>query len=335
MNKTLGLLLILLLLGGVTYYISGIEERPKSTLNSTGQKFAVEKDRVHRIKIDRKDMDNLSFTRVNHGWMLNESFKVNPHTMSHLLNTIEKIDMRYLPYKQSIPTILSDMEKIGIHVSIYDSNDEKITGYTIGSATNKGDANYFLLDGDNQPYAMNVKGFDGAVRDRFNYSLEKWKDKTVFNLKAEEIAQVKVSYPKKKTQSFVMREVEGQMTVEPADDITKRSNSPLNRSAITSYLNSFQNIGAEGYDNRNEKKDSISNLTPFVVFEVESKDGKQYKYSMIPFRDVLDPDFNTRDVAELQKVERYFVTNDVTGDFLVMQQRVFINLLRSYDYFFQ
>ncbi|MDB4163148.1 hypothetical protein N9602_04675 [Saprospiraceae bacterium] len=58
------------------------------------------------------------------------------------------------------------------------------------------------------------------------------------------------------------------------------------------------------------------------------------KYKMIPFRDVLDPDVNISDVKELEQVERYFVTNEETGDFLVLQQRLFKDLLRSYEYFY-
>lgn len=334
MKNILGLLIGLLVLAGVAFFLMKSNPETKSTLNSTGQKFAVDKEDVQRIKITRGFSSNLEFTREGDSWLINNEFYANPYTMSSLLNTMQKIDMIFIPYKTYYETIMSDIEKIGIHVEAFDKSGNKLTGYTIGSNTLKNDASYFLLDGDSQPYAVNIKGFNGTIRDRYNYDIEKWKDKTIFDEPASNIGSVKVTYPKKQSYSFEMIKEEGKFTVNPTDRFTSKSTKSINNAKVEAYLNAFQDVIAEGYDNRNLQKDSIMTLTSFVEFDVETINGRQYKYKMIPFREVLDPNVNISDMQDLEKVERYFVTNEVTGDFLVLQQRLFKDLLRSYDYFY-
>lgn len=334
MNKTLVLIVILAALGGASYYLTKSNTKENNTLTSTGLKFTVPADDIGRITIERKKGENLDFKRNGDGWIVNDEFTVNPHTMVYLLNTISKMDMQYIPYKESRENIIKDMEKIGIHVTIYDKGDEKLKSFVVGPNSLKGDATYFMLDGDTQPYAMNMNGFDGNIRDRFNYDLENWKDKTVFDIKYDEIEKVTVNYPKKPSISFVITTENGSLEVNPTSQLTPRKNTEANKSKVEAYLNSFENIMAEGFDNKNPKKDSIRNLTSFVEFDILKKDNSHVKYKMIPFRDVLNPDINTRDVMELQEVERYFVSNEVNGDFLVIQQRLFKQLLRPYDYFF-
>lgn len=334
MKNTLGLLIGLVLLGGIAYYLMKSNTETNNTLNSTGVKFTIDKEEVDRILIMRNANNNLDFTREGDRWRINGKFYANPHTMNHLLNTMSKIDMIYIPYKTHYATIVSDMEKIGIHVEAFDKSGEKIKGYRIGANSIQNDATYFMLDGDDQPYAMNIKGFDGTIRDRFNYHIENWKDKTIFDNAASEISTVKVGFPKRPSASFVLTQEEGQYQLTPGDKLTPAINRPLNKAKVEAYLHSFKNVIAEGYDNRNVKKDSIINLMHFVTFDVSLKDGSQMKYRMIPFRDVLDPDVNIADVKDLEQVDRYFVTNELTGDFLVLQQRLFKDLLRPYDYFY-
>jgi len=231
MKNTLGLLIGLLILGGVAYYLMQSNTETKSTLNSTGAKFAINKDDVHRILITRKSNNNLDFTRVEDGWKVNE-FYANPNTMSTLLNTMAKIDMIFIPYKSYYEVIMSDLEKIGIHVEAFDKSGKKITGYTIGSNTLKNDASYFILDGDTQPYAMNIKGFDGTIRDRYNYNIENWKDKTIFNESASNISKVKVTYPKKLSSSFEMIIDDENYEVKPTDPLRKPISKPINESKV-------------------------------------------------------------------------------------------------------
>jgi len=334
MKNILGLLVSLLVLAGLAFFLMKSNPETKNTLESTGANFKIQKDDVHRIMISRKANNNLEFVREGNQWKINGKYYANLNTMSNLLNTMQKIDLIFIPHKTHHKMIVSDMEKIGIHVEAFDKSGDKIKGYTIGSNTVKNDASYFMLDGETQPYAINIKGFSGTIRDRYNYNIESWKDKTIFNESADNISSVKVTYPKKSSYSFVMQEEEGVFQVTPGDPYRAKATNSINKAKVEAYLHSFKNVVAEGYDNRNMRKDSIKMLTSFVEFDVRTKNGRQYKYKMIPFREVVDPNVNIADMKDLEQVERYFVTNEETGDFLVMQQRIFKDLLRSYDYFY-
>lgn len=334
MKKTLLLLLLLIVVGVGAYMAVTTNKVEKTTLNSTGVKFTWPKDDIGRVYIDRKNATNYDFVKTDKGWMFNGKHKANMFAFSHVLTTLSKMDMKFIPYKESRDNIINEMKNSGIHVTVYDNAGKAQRAFTIGSNAKKGDATYMLIDGDNQPYAMTLKSFDGSLRERFNYPRDNWINKMMFDEEPSEISTVKMIYPKHKSSSFVLSKKEGKFTVEPGDKLAKPINRPINEAKLVAYLNSFKMIGAEGIDNKNPKKDSIMNLVPFLEIHMIKIDGEELKFSFMPFRDILNPKVNTIDLKELESIERYFVTNEITGDFMVIQQRVFKDLLRSYDYFY-
>lgn len=335
MNKNILLLLLFFLLGGLAAYFvyNGNTDKDPGML-SARDLLTVDADAMDEILIERKNDLDLHFVKKSNGWYVNEYYKVNPNTMAHLVSTISKMDMHFIPPKASVKNILADMEKIGLDVTV-SNKGKKMKKFTVGANTLKSDATYFLPDGYNQPYAMTMRTFDGTLRDRFNYNLESWKDRTLVALDAKDIAYVKMVYPKGMKNSFEMKLDGNETTITPLDPFREKYSSKPIKSRVDAFLIGFDLIGAEGYDNRNSKRDSIANLTPFLDLTMTTRSGEELKYSFVPFRDVIDPDVNTKDLEDLQKIERYFVVNRKTNDFLVIQQRVFKEVLRSYDYFFK
>lgn len=335
MNRNILMLMLFFLLGGIAAYFVQNENNEKDPgMLSARDLLTVDAELMDEIFIDRKNDLDLHFVKKDNGWYLNDYHRVNPNTMYHLVNTISSMDMHFIPPKTSVKNILADMDKIGLDVTV-SSKGKKLKKFTVGANTLKSDATYFLPEGYKQPYAMTMKTFDGTLRDRFNYKLESWKDRTLIALDAKSIAQVNMVYPKGMKNSFEMKLDGGEATITPLDPFREKYNTAPIKSRVDAFLIGFDRIGAEGFDNGNSKRDSISDLTPFLDLTMKTTSGEELKYSFVPFRDIIDPEVNTKDLEDLQKIERYFVINRKNNDFLVIQQRVFKEVLRSYDYFFK
>lgn len=333
-KKTIIQLVVFLLLGGLAmYFINADKGNKPSSMMSARDLMTVSVEDMDEILVERKNDLDLRFDKRDDGWYVNKYYKANPNTVSHLVNTIADMDMIFIPPKTSLSNVLRDMDDIGIDVTVF-KNGKKQKAFTVGANTLKNNGTYFLPEGSKQPYAMSLRSFDGTLRDRFNYKFEDWRDKTLIEVGPNEISKIKMVFPKSMKNSYEMNIKNGNADITPLDPFrTKFETKPV-QSRVDAFLLGFDKIGAEGFDNNNPQRDSISKLTPFLDMTLDTKTGASIHYVFIPFRDIIDPSVNTKDLDDLQFVERYFVVNKKTNDFLVIQQRVFKEVLRSYGYFF-
>ena len=137
-----------------------------------------------------------------------------------------------------------------------------------------------MLDGANNPYVMHLPAWEGSLRARFFFGDEKWRDKTIFGEKAENISSLSVNYPDRKTQSFVLERQGEQFDIRPFyEDIAKKSIS-VDQSRIAEYLAGYKSLGAEGFENDNEKVVKLCSGTPFSTVSLTNKQGEETTLSI-------------------------------------------------------
>jgi len=109
MKKTLILLLLFLVIGGFTYYLS-TKKDTKTTLLTTARNFAVaDIDQVQKIFIADRNGKNVTLERQKNYWQLNGKHRANPNSVSILLNTIQKLKIKYTPSRKAIKNIINDI----------------------------------------------------------------------------------------------------------------------------------------------------------------------------------------------------------------------------------
>ena len=183
-----------------------------------------------------------------------------------------------------------------------------------------------MLEGSDNPYVMHLPAWEGNLRTRFFFGDNNWRDKTIFAEKQENITKVTVDYPERKAQSFVLeRQADGfqiSALYNPAES------GVANNSKVEAFLEGFKSLGAEGFENDNDKIESLVAGTPFSTVSLTNNKGKTTSISVFP---LLQKDENNKPLPD-QTVERY-VAKSSTGDFYLIQQLVFGKIFWSYDAF--
>jgi len=333
MKKTLTLLIFFLLIGGTTYYLT-TKKDTKTTILTEQRNFAVEEiGQVYKIFLADRNGKSVTLERQKNYWQLNRKYRANPNAVQNLLNTIQKVKIKYTPAKAATQNIIKDIATNNIKVEVYNKKGEKLKVYYVGGVTNDEFGTHMIMEDAEEPFVTYVPGFEGGLRVRYSPNERDWRDKSIFQERMHNIESISVEYPKQKNKSFKINRQNGNLSVAPFYSNTPQANKPAPRGQIERYLINYERLVAESFSNEYEKKDSIVQLLPFSIIRLKSKDEKEKVVRLHPIikrgkngQMILDDDGNAI-------VEKYFA--DVNGeDLMLIQQLVFGKILWTYESFF-
>lgn len=333
MKKTLLLLVLFLSISGATYYLT-TKKDTKTTILTEKRNFAIEEiDQVQKIFLADRNGRSVTLERKRDYWQLNGKHRANPNSMQNLLNTIQKLKIKYTPAKAATQNIIKDIATNNIKVEIYNKKNEQLKVYYVGGVTNDEFGTHMIMEDAEEPFVTYVPGFEGGLRVRYSTTERDWRDKAVFKEQMQNIESVSVEYPKQKNKSFKIDRQSGDLIIAPFYESTPKINKPAPRGQLERYLINYESLIAESFSNEYEKRDSIVQLLPFSIIRLKLKGEKEKVVRLHPIikrakngQMILDDDGNTI-------VEKYFA--DVNGeDLMLIQQLVFGKILWSYESFF-
>ena len=337
MNRiTAILLLLMLLLGGIAYFLkTKSEKKGKTNQYSSDRNFAIEDEKdIYEIHVQQKSLPKYVFKRNEDHWRVNDQYRVDGNVIFNILKTLTKVKVDHIPIKKELTHIKSEIERIGIRVQVFDKNENKLRDYYIGENTNKEEGTYFLMNGADQAYTMMIPGLAGSLRSRFQHQMAKVRDRHMFRDLADDIVSITMEYPTDRVKGFTLIKEGSNYKVEKQYPGTKEINAPVNKRSAELYFKEFNKLASEAYENENENKADILKRTPFSKLSIQLKDGELKTLDLYPMSDILDSTINTVEVERLQSVERYF-GNSNWGDFYLIQHRLIKGILRPYEYFFK
>ena len=338
MNRTIVLLIIFVLFGGGTLlYLnsSGDSQKSNSTLGQD-RNFSVPGEDIYKIFIADRDGTQTTLERKGEGWIYNNQWKAKENAIDNLLDAITRVRVRYKPAEAAVENMIRSLATEGIKVEIYGQANKLLKAYYVGGAPPDERGTYMILEGEEQPYVNEIPSWEGNLRFRYNLKGKHWRDETIFDYQLEDISSVSVEYPKQRSKSFILKK-EGESTeVAPFFETTKLIEKPANEGLIEAFLIGFEKFIAEGFENENPGRDSISNLIPFCKISVEDHEGEIKTLSLFPiYPDRSGIDLETGEVIRSDiPVERYFADCS-NGDFYLVQNRTTKRFLWSYDSFFE
>lgn len=338
MKRLLILLAVLLGLAAVAFYLKPPEKGTKTSLNTSDRAFAFPEDQMGMVTIKQVDKPLKTFTRGDGGiWYLNNKYKVSQFTIPQITKTLANITIQNIPSKNESKTILNEMDAVGLQIKIYDLDMKEVRSFKIGTESYDESGTAFLMDGANQPYNMFLKGLNGDVRTRFTQKIDRYRDREMFQYKSEDIREVSVKYHKDQKSSFKLTSDGSDFDVVPLSQFLEPVDKTVSADRVKAYLGGFSRIYAEDFDNENVRLDSIRALVPFATVTVKDKLGSINEIDLIPFKDIITRNSNTRDIEQARKIERFFVNKTTDGeyDFMVAQNRLLQPVFRGYDYFFK
>lgn len=335
--KRIGILLVLFLLlgGGTLWYLSVGEEESPTTLG-WDRKFAVKDvSTIGKIFIADRQGNKTTLVRKGDGWIYNNKYPAKPNAVENLLDAVRRVEVKYKPPRAAEEQMIKSLATEGIKVEIYDKSGESMKTYYVGGATTDERGTYMMLENADQPYVNYIPSWEGNIRFRYSLTDDAWRDETVLAFKPEDIQKVSVEYPKQRNKSFILERSPNDFELRPFHAVTPVINKPMIEGMTEAYLVGFQSLIAEGFENKNPGRDSITSLVPFSVISVTDIKGNTHTVKLFPIypkHSSVDPKTGLVVNTEFP-VERYFVDHS-NGDFFLMQHRNLKKVLWAYEFFF-
>lgn len=339
MTRTTWLLLSFFILGviAVAYTYFNREDALMRGLKAE-RNFAVKDvSRLRKIFIAQRDGETTLLEKKGSEWLYNGQHKARPNAIENLLDAIQRVEIDHIPAKAAIKNIVRNLAGEGIKVELYESGDKPIKTYYIGSGTQDERGVYMIIEGFDQPFVCHIPGWEGNLRYRYNLRGDDWRDKTVFAEDPDNIQKVSIEYPKQKNRSFKLERKGSSFDIRPFYEITPRFRLPYREGSAEAFLIGFESLVAEAFENETPAKDSVRQIIPFSIITVTNKQGKTTQAKLFPILPdavvTTDPKTGQWIGADGATVERYFVDHS-SGDFMLIQDRVFRKVLRGYEFFF-
>ncbi len=338
-NRTVVLLILFVLLGGGTLWYLNSKPEEKTTLLGADREFAFEDtSRIHKIFLADREGETVTLERDGKYWTYNAQYRARPNAVENLLDAIRRVEVKYKPPQAAIPNMVRDLAAYGIKVELYDRRDQLLKSYYVGGGTADERGTHMIMEDAEQPYVCYLPSWEGNIRFRYNLKGEDWRDKTIFQDRPQEIAAISVEYPKQRSKSFRLERTAGGFKVRPFYATTPEINGRVNEGLVRTYLDGFRWIAAEAFETTNPLRDSILQLVPFSTITLKRTDGQEKTVRLFPIfleNEVLDPKYGLRTTTPNVPAERFFADVQHSGDFMLVQQRVFGKLLWAYPFFYE
>ena len=277
---------------------------------------------ISKIFIADMTGNSISLDRIDNVWQINNTYKVQNRTMKVILRTIKDISVQRPVAESAYNKVIADLATNGVKVELYKNNEQKpVKTYTIGSNTADHLGTYMLLENAEQPYIMHIPGFNGVLGPRYGLqgnivNSAIWRDKSIFNLKAEKIFSITLINEKGVDSSFTIKNNDGLLSLFDKN----LQEIKVNQEALFLYLNKYRNINCESYKDKNIKeKLTIENKLYSLIVAHQNGTDTLKVYQMRDKNKI-------RTHEENYTVERMYATlND--GDVMLIQNYVFNKLL--------
>ncbi len=336
-RNTLILILLVLAIGGVTYYLMNKDE-------VVNEKFKLHDERdfsirnagdVYHIMVANREGDVIKIDRKDGNWILNGKYIARDWSISNLLNSIRNIQIRSIPTEGELPYLIEAFKISAIKVVLRDKNNKIVNAFLIGPNSTDQTSSYFKKE-DGRVYLCEIKNFVGSPRKVFQFSVPEYRSLDLILNKKNKIHKIIVNYPQFKSESFTMTKNGSSFTVERLYDFPKAS-TKLDQKLSESYYEQYDRIFGETYFNNLERLDTLLQKEPFATFTVVKGENDTISLSLWPTQSIV----NIKAIDRIEgnptndsNIPRFWVHTS-RGDWLKMQMRPNVGILRGYSYFFK
>jgi len=313
----------IVLISGLYLYLSK-EDKPISKSFSVKEPF----DKI--FLTDMKGHSVVLSKNENEKWLLNKSFNVRPDAINVLLNTIKKVSVKSSVPKNQKENIYKKIASENIKVEIY-KDDDILSTYYVGGPTNDYEGTYFFHDKLKEVFITHIPGFKGYLTPRYFIDEELWKDRSIINYNADQISSLSIHYFNKDSISFEFSTTPLSFKINNKEV----NNKIIDLKKLNLYLNSFQNLEVEGFENNYSKKDSVLKSPEFCKFRLtdNKKITTNLRLFKMPISQRSKSQYNIEGKALKYDLDRLFVDINNNTEFGILQLYVFNKILVTPEFF--
>ncbi len=335
MRKTLLYIVLLGILGfGVYYFVF----REHDAFSSGEAAFNIaDTAKVGKIFLADKKSNTILVERKNGTWILDGKYVADDGAVGSVLETFNRQSAAYPVANGAYDNVIRSMAGNSVKVEVYDLEGKKMRTFYVGGQVANGPGSYMLMEGSEQPYVVQIPGFDGYLGSRYNTNMAVWRDRLVFDVPQSQLKQVKIDYPAEPLNSFTFKqEGEGKFAVD-ADPVLMKDKT-LNQRKVNIYSKYFEKIYCEGYINGTAGLDTLTRPdAKRCGIEITTKDGKTQKVDVywMPInrrsKNMLTP---APGVPVQYDADRFYAVAHDYKDTIVIQRPTFEKLFRkAYEFY--
>ena len=331
-KSTIILVAVAAVLGSVVaYYLaSGTSNSSIASDTAWERDFAVKNtDDIYKIFLADRRGQTATLTRNGERWTYNEQFPANPNIVKNLLQAIRLVDIKYIPPRSAIQPMVEDLATQGIKVEIYDRGDKLMKSYYVGGTTPDELGTYMIMENSEMPYVTSIASMEGGVRVRYDIFGDKWRDKVLFDVNPEKVESISINFPKQRNKSFTLKMEGGKASVVPYYEISPALPGDPLEGAVDRYLESYDRVSAEAFENNNKDKERILTEPAFCHITLKEQGREEVRVTLIP---TFDTFVDGKKKSEV--IQRYYAAVEPAGDLLLVQHQVIKGILRPYNYFY-
>jgi len=323
-----------------------------STLKDYDTSFAVsDTASITKIFIADKNVHELTISREDGSWVLDDKVEANPIIINTLLSTLKRIKVKAPVSLAAHDNVVKRMAGIGKKVEIYQEvyfidifgiqlfKHEKLTKvFFVGDATQDNLGTYMLMDGAERPYIVFLPNFRGFVSSRFSPNIDDWRSHIVFKKSLSDIKSLKIYFGESDSLGF-------QLTVKDAMgnyEIKRLLNGEILKTydtlKVLNLMTSFADLRYESHLNSllpPQKIDSVIHSPSKYEITLVDNSGdttfvKIFKKNRIP--DEITQMYDNLVPVDLDRM--YGLLNG-GNDFVLLQYYVFDKVLHPVSYYEQ
>lgn len=332
MNKNIVLLLLLLGVGVGGYW--AIKGKKNTSLQQGTAMFAVE-DTAAIAKIEIKGDNGVTIRlrrRPTKGWSVNNYYTARPDAIATLLNTIKRLRVSSPVPQSARDNVAKLCQKPEREIAIYQLPDttQAVMRYNICGITVDNLGTYMQIP-DQQPQVVGLPGMDGILTTRYFTLEQDWRNRLVYDIKPQDIAEVLLIYPEYPEASFSLK-VLGKDSFALTSPRQPQIITQLNRPFVQEFLKQFQKRYVESFENGYPRIDSLQKATPFCKMTVTTTSGHTQPLNIyhMPNNRRSKKQYDEKGHPLAYDLDRYFAFLHSTDDLAIIQQYVFGGILVQY-----
>lgn len=330
MNKNYLYLLVLLILGCLTYYFFVREPAPDYNVNEAN--FTVKNiEDVSTILLTNLNGDKIKLTKENGEWMANDTVEVIQNKVEKLLkvlHTQEPLEPVRIGWHDEV---IKEMANGNTKVEVY-CGEKKTHTFYVCKNTAPNNMTYMLTEGARRPYIVKRPLDDVFVGVYYNADINDWRSHKIMHASADEIEMIDVAYKDSTQYSFHLINEKGKTPVVTGQQVI---NLPLNVQKVNSYLRAWDSIYCLGFEQRNRIKDTIITQGHVLATVQMKKINKPVQTLVIYFKPISKGTKGILQIGDTQYDFDVFMGFLNNKDLMVIDRHFSQIMLRSYPEFFE
>ena len=334
MKKTLIYIVLLGVLGVAVWYFVF---NNNSIFSSKDAGFTIrDTAAIGKIFLATKNGQSIKLERSENGWKLNGKFNTRAASINQLLQTLNAQTAQAPVSEAMHDNVVKSIMGGHVKVEIYDRSGKAMRIFYVGGETKSGNGTFMLMEGGSRPYVVQIPGFTGYLTPRYLPELATWRDRTVFNIKADDITKITVKNFLEPLNSFTL--IKNGATVKVQIEPSLMEGKELNARRAATYPQYFQNLYAEQVANGVAGvREEISTMPQRFRFEVEGKNNYHQDidmYFMPISRRSKNLGKEKTDTTSYYDADRMYGVVNNKQDTLIIQIQMFSRLFRrGYEFY--